>query len=220
MVPDFLEVYERLYASIGDLGWWPAETRDEVVVGAILTQNTSWKNVEKSLSVLREEGALNLKTISTLEPEYLSGLIRSSGFHNQKASRLIDLSKRILERYGSIERMKREKESVSADFLRNIKGVGRETLDSLLVYALDKPVFVVDKYTERIFSRLGLLSEKYEMEDFRSDVKESFGSDVGKLKNFHGMIVQLAKDHCRKKPLCEGCPLSEICGYYTDVMLP
>ncbi|AKA47855.1 hypothetical protein IX51_00765 [uncultured archaeon] len=214
------EIYRVLYSDMGDLGWWPAESPDEVVIGTVLTQNTSWKNVEKSLEKLRESGMMSLRRISEADVENLSLLIKSSGFYNQKSMRLKDLASRIVERYGSVGMMSMDRTDSLAEFLKNIKGVGQETMDSILLYALEKPVFVIDKYTERVFSRVGVLDSGMTAGDFRDITPVDLDHDVGKLKNFHGMIVQLAKEHCKKEPLCEGCPLSGNCRYYTEVMLP
>lgn len=217
---DLTRFYQILFDELGDLKWWPADSLDEVVIGAILTQNTSWTNVERSLSVLRSNGRLSLKGISLTDTEDLSKLIRSSGFHNQKAERLRNLSSRILEVYGSLEKMGGAGESELRDFLKNMKGVGQETMDSILLYALKKPVFVMDKYTERIFSRIGIIESNETPESMRKKAPAILGLDVEKLKNFHAMLVQLAKHHCRKKPLCEGCPMTKECKYYREVILP
>lgn len=210
-------IYDLLFAEMGDLGWWPAESADEVVIGAILTQNTNWNNVEKALAELRKAGLLSLESLSRVETGELSSLIRSSGFHNQKAARLKDLSSRIVSGYGSLERMSLNDTLELVDFLRPIKGVGQETLDSILLYALDKPVFVLDNYSTRIFSRAGFSVLE---NDIRKHVAEELSHDVERLKNFHAMLVQLAKNHCRKKPSCKGCPLSASCKYYREFMFP
>lgn len=221
IVPDSVAlVYEKLYSRMGDLGWWPAETPDEVVIGSILTQNTNWNNVEKSLDRLRHNGLMSLGDLASADRAALASIIRSSGFYNQKSSRLIDLSRRIHENYGGLEGMADETTLDLASFLDGVKGVGRETRDSILLYALDRPVFVMDKYTERIFRRTGHIEGHDGLTDFRDRIPKLLGYDVDKLKNFHGMIVQLAKDHCRKNPICRGCPLSETCDYYREAMLP
>lgn len=204
--------YERLFERYGDTGWWPGDTRDEVIIGAVLTQNTSWTNVEMALQKLREAGILSLQRIGETERQPLSGLIRSSGFYNQKSERLILLSREIISRYGDVSGMLRRDLQELTNFLKPLKGVGQETLDSILLYALDKPVFVVDKYTMRIFSRAGI-NESNNISEIKNLVSQVFGQDLEKLKNLHGMIVFLAKDHCKSKPVCSNCPLLEICSY-------
>lgn len=214
------DIYEKLYEEMGDLGWWPGDDPDEVLIGSILTQNTSWNNVEKALDVLRKNDCLSLECISSKKHRALSEMIRSSGFHNQKAQRLIDISRKILERYGSLKAMSSDSEKDLAEFLFSMKGVGEETRDSILLYALGKPVFVVDKYTERIFLRTGTISADSELKTVRETVPQLMELDTGKLKNFHGMLVKLAKEHCRTRPECSGCPLSGSCKYYKEEMLP
>ncbi len=217
---DIQEIHSQLFMVMGDLGWWPAGSKDEVIIGTILTQNTSWNNVSKALEQLRKIDCLCLDCISAKSKDELSRLIKSSGFYKQKAERLIDLASRILGKYGSISRMAEADTSELVDFLSRIKGVGKETMDSILLYALDKPVFVVDKYTERIFTRTGVISNATEMKRLKEAIPGILENDIGKLKNFHGMIVKLAKENCRKKPLCSGCQLSSSCNYYNETMLP
>ncbi len=203
---------ELLYARYGDTGWWPADSRDEVVIGTILTQNTSWSNVEKAIDQLRIAGCLSLKCICTLDIGELERLIRSTGFFRQKAERLRSLACSIVSRYQGLEgMMKAPREEVEA-FLHSQKGVGQETLDSILLYALDFPEFVVDKYTLRIFSRTGII-ENPTIGNVKEAVLSSGISSLDELKNLHGMIVYLGKDHCRTKPKCLGCPLFENCQY-------
>ncbi len=214
------EMYGKLYSEMGDLGWWPGETSEEVLIGAILTQNTSWTNVEKALAHLREEGCLSLECIATMEKERLSEVIRSAGFHNQKAERLIDLSSLIISRYGSLEEMASESPEELSEFLISRRGIGEETRDAILLYALNKRAFVVDKYTHRIFVRTGIISDESGMPEAKESIEKDDGYTLDMLKNFHGMIVRLAKEHCRKKPICSGCPLSGSCRYYTETMLP
>ncbi len=206
------EMDKRLYERYGNTRWWPAETRDEVVIGTILTQNTSWSNVEKAIDQLRLAGCLSLKCICTLESGKLETLIRSAGFFRQKAERLRNLSCSIVSRYGGLEKMITEPREEVEKFLSSQKGVGRETLDSILLYALDFPEFVVDKYTLRIFSRTGIEQEPT-IESVKEAVASSGIRDPDALKNLHGMIVYLGKDHCRTKPKCSGCPLLENCQY-------
>lgn len=214
------EIYRHLFQEMGDLGWWPGESPDEVLIGTILTQNTSWRNVEMALSELRHSGKLSLDSISGMETVKLSDLIRSSGFHNQKAERLKDLSTRIIEKYGTIEMMSLSATDEVIDFLRTIRGIGQETLDSILLYVLDRAVFVIDKYTLRIFSRVGLTASDERHERIKQMVVQDLDGDVSRLKNLHGMLVQLAKNNCRKKPVCSGCPLSSLCRYHREIMLP
>ncbi|PYB68893.1 endonuclease III domain-containing protein [Thermoplasma sp. Kam2015] len=200
-------IYDDLFCIYGDLRWWPADSRDEVVIGAILTQNTSWNNVEKAISRLKENGLMTLADISRCDRQKLAEIIRPAGFYNQKADRLISISRSVVERFGSIENIKDLQTAIS--FFSGLKGIGQETLDSILLYALDFPVFVIDRYTKRFIERCyGITGE-----NIKRDVEEEI-NDVRRLKNLHAMIVQISKDHCRKVPECEGCPLNNRCIYF------
>jgi endonuclease-3 related protein len=199
-----LEIYEALLKRFGPQEWWPMSGRFsppewEVEVGAILTQNAAWKNVEKALDNLIREGITRKKDILRVHEKKLAELIIPSGYYNQKARKL-----RILAGFSG----KPTRES-----LLSLWGIGPETADSILLYAYGVPEFVVDAYTRRIFTRLGILSGK----ETYSEVKEVFESripaDVELYKEFHALIVRLAKENCRTKPECGGCPLEGRCGY-------
>ncbi|MGC8609076.1 MAG: endonuclease III domain-containing protein, partial [Thermoplasmata archaeon] len=196
-----------LFRIYGELGWWPAQSREEVLIGAILTQNTNWKNVEKAIENMKKNGILTLSDINKIETERLSEIIKSSGFHNQKAERLKILASLILQKYGKLENMKDLSDARS--FLSSIKGIGPETRDSILLYALDFPVFVIDSYTIRFLSRYSNIDD---YGNLATDVTKNIPT-VDRLKNFHGMIVQVSKDYCRKDPLCDLCPINEKCMY-------
>lgn len=208
-IPD---LYSKLYSYYGETGWWPAETPDEIVVGTILTQNTSWRNVEISIQKLKENNIASLHDIASSEVKELADIIKSSGFYMQKASRLIDISNAIITTYGNLEELKHCSRDESREFLSKLKGIGQETMDCILLYVLEKPVFVVDKYTLRMFSRVGI-ENKESLEAKKAVVEKNLDYDVSKLKNLHGMIVELGKEFCKAKPLCIGCPLKEQCDY-------
>ncbi len=209
------KLHDALYSTYGTTGWWPADSPDEVIAGTILTQNTSWTNVEKAIQALKANGPVTLQSICSMPLELLEAKIRSSGFYRQKAARLKDLSCAILRNYGSVESMAMHHQDEVSDFLKNIKGVGQETLDSILLYALGKPVFVVDKYTARIFQRTGLM-DKPDLRSIKNEVHSLLDKNTDALKNFHGMIVYLGKDYCRTKPLCGNCPVNNLCAYATN----
>ncbi len=207
-------MHSLLFERYGDLKWWPAETDDEVVIGSILTQNTSWSNVEKCITNLKRNNICSLSALSSLEPDVLAPIIRSSGFYNQKAKRLIDISRIITGNYSTLERMSGFPVDELELFLKDVKGVGRETMDSILSYALHKPVFVVDKYTIRIFSRIGIRGGRLDIDTIKGLISDTLGNDGDMLRNFHAMLVYLGKDHCRTKPLCPDCPVRSVCGYF------
>ncbi|MDD3269078.1 MAG: endonuclease III domain-containing protein [Syntrophomonadaceae bacterium] len=203
-----LEIYETLLKTYGPRNWWPAKTPYEMMVGAILTQNTSWRNVEKAINNLK--GCLTPEFVSSVPNEELALLIRSSGYHNQKAIKL----KSLTEWFGKYAYCAASAKKVDGEILREellaIKGVGRETADSILTYALDKPFFVVDAYTKRILYRLGCdLSGSYD--DIRTKIEQGIPNDLYIYNEFHALIVEHAKRYCMKTPSCEGCPLEEKC---------
>ncbi len=201
-----LDLLLELY---GPQGWWPAETRFEVIVGAILTQNTAWKNVEKAIANLKREGCLTPDRILSCPEERLKELIRPAGFYNQKAARLKEVSRFLLE-HGGLEGLDVLPTEELRSLLLSIKGIGRETADSILLYAFDRPVFVVDRYTYRIFTRLGIWKGPFDYEGIRELVEKEI-KDVKELQEFHALLVEHAKRYCRKKPLCNDCPLNQLC---------
>ena len=204
----FKELYNNLFDHYGDLQWWPSESDDETVIGCILTQNTSWKNVEKAIETMKKSDVITLNDVRTLPVDKLRELIRSSGFFNQKSIYLKEISNEIINNYGSLSNMKGRNIKEIEDFISGIKGVGNETKESIMLYALDYPVFVVDAYTFRFLERYYGL--KFTRKEIRKIAEEEF-PDVNSLKNFHGMLVNLGKDFCRKQPLCNSCFLRNSC---------
>lgn len=213
-MPDLMKIYSRLLDHYGPRNWWPAETPFEVAVGAILTQNTNWSNVEKAIVNLCAAEALDCDRVCELDRQELETLIRSSGFFRQKAERLQLFCHHLRDNYhGSLEKMlSHPLETVRAELLQ-LKGIGPETADSILLYAGERPSFVVDAYTVRLFSRVGLLegSEKYEQ--IRSLFMQQLPRQSSLYNEYHALIVIHCKEHCRKRPLCPDCPLEERCLY-------
>lgn len=207
-----LHIFRLLLERYGPLHWWPAETPFEVCVGAILTQNTNWLNVEKALANLKGEGVLTVAGLWELPVERLAELIRPAGFFRVKSQRLKDFLGYLVDRYqGSLDLMFAGDWRALRDELLAVRGIGRETCDSILLYAGGKPSFVVDAYTRRLFSRLGLLSEKDDYETVRSFFMDVLPHDSELFNEYHALIVEHCKRYCRKKPVCEGCPLKELC---------
>ena len=202
-------LYQSLLSFYGPQGWWPAETPFEVIVGAILTQNTAWRNVEKAISNLKKENCLTPERILSCPEEKLKELIRPVGFYNQKAQRLKEVSRFIVE-HGGLEKLSKIPTNELRKMLLSLKGIGRETADSILLYAFERPVFVVDKYTHRIFTRLGLWNGPFDYERIRELVEREI-RNVSDLKEFHALLVEHAKRYCRKNPLCDECPLRSAC---------
>lgn len=204
-----LSLYNRLFRALGPQHWWPGETPLEIAVGAILTQNTAWSNVEKAISNLKSAGYLDFKKLSELSDADLARLIRPAGYFNIKAKRLKTFIRWVVERYGSLERMFEQ----SADSLRRelltVNGIGPETADSILLYAGGKPVFVIDAYTKRIFSRHFLMSADGDYETYQKLMMTRLAADPRLYNEYHALIVIAGKEFCRKrKPLCTECPLN------------
>lgn len=206
-----MEVFDALLKRYGALHWWPADTPIEVCVGAILTQNTNWGNVEKAMVNLKREGLLSVEALWEIDQERLAELIRPSGFFNIKSARLKDFLGWLLERHGSLDAMFGGDWRLLREELLSVRGIGRETCDAILLYAGGKPSFVVDAYTKRLFSRLGLVRELDSYEQVRSLFMDALPADSELFNEYHALIVEQCKRHCNKKPLCERCPLQGFC---------
>ncbi len=206
---NLLDLYNRLLETFGYQNWWPVDydyhkihktdPKDEIIIGAILTQNTAWKNVEKALDNLKSKHALSLNVIKTMDINLLQSLIRPAGFFKRKSLILKEISNNMHD-------------NIKRDELLNIKGIGKETADSILLYAYDKPYFVIDAYTKRILERVFNIKFK-EYDEYAFFIKSQVQEDINLYKEYHALIVKLAKEHCLKKPLCEGCILKDSCEH-------
>ncbi|MHC4757431.1 MAG: endonuclease III domain-containing protein [Planctomycetota bacterium] len=206
-----MEIYQLLYDRFGPQHWWPGQTRFEMITGAILTQNTNWKNVEKAIANLKAAHLLLPHRINDLEPEKLAEFIRPAGYYNIKAKRLKNFVRWLFEQYeGLLESL----DSVDTGLLRaellSIKGIGLETADSILLYALDRPVFVVDAYTARVAVRHHLIEPQTDYNQLQNLFQYNLQQDSQLFNEYHALLVKLGKDFCRTKPLCEGCPLESL----------
>lgn len=205
------KIYGRLYAAFGRQHWWPGETAFEVAVGAILTQNTNWGNVEKAIGNLKKEGILDAEHLLRMPVRELAGLIRPAGYFNVKAKRLKNFMEFLARDYGgSMTKMKGEAQAVIRRKLLSVNGIGPETADSIILYALEKPVFVIDAYTKRVLSRHGIIEHDFSYDDFQGLFHASLAKDAVMYNEYHALLVRLAKEHCRTKPLCGGCPVEGI----------
>jgi endonuclease-3 related protein len=205
-------IYGKLYKSFGSQRWWPADTPFEVMVGAILTQNTNWQNVEKAVVNLKKNKALDSLKLYRMPQNKLALLIRPAGYFNIKAKRLKNFLKFYHDNYGAKVKNMR---GVDSHILRNellcVNGVGQETADSILLYALHKPVFVVDAYTKRICFRHGLIPEDASYQDAQKLFMQNLKNDVQLFNEYHALLVRIGKDFCRKsKPRCGICPLKDL----------
>ena len=203
-----LAVYKTLHKTYGPQGWWPAKTHLEVIVGAILTQNTTWTNVEKAIVNLKKARLLSAKRLKDIPVRSLAGFIRPAGYYNIKANRLKNFVSILHKRYGgSVLRLSSEKTGRLRDILLGVNGIGPETCDSIMLYALNKRVFVVDAYTKRIFSRHGFIKESNDYHQVQKYFTDNLPRSKRLYSEFHALIVRLAKDFCRTKPDCKNCPL-------------
>lgn len=205
---DLITIYHSLFERFGPQHWWPGETPFEMIIGAVLTQNTSWTNVEKAISSLKASGHFSPDKLFKLPAETLAGLIRSSGYFNIKAKRLKNFLSFLFEEYeGNIDKLLREDCSTLRHKLLKVNGLGPETVDSILLYAAGYPVFVVDAYTRRIFSRHGFEIMEDGYHNIQSLFMENLRKDPVLFNEYHALIVRVGKELCKKKPLCNLCPL-------------
>lgn len=206
-----LRIFHDLSSTYGDLGWWPGDTRFEIMVGAVLTQNTAWTNVEKAIANLRTGDALTLDAMLDMPATQLAALIRPSGYFNVKADRLGHLCRFIVDNGGEAGL-----DAMPTDDLRpallGVKGIGPETCDDILLYAYHRPVFVIDAYTRRLLQRHGLAQGDEPYEVLRAGFERALGPNVPLFQAYHGLIVEHAKRACAVKPRCAGCCLSSTCA--------
>ena len=208
MKPPIHEAYGLLLDRFGTQHWWPARTRLEMMVGAILTQNTAWTNVEKAIANLRKNRLLSFGALLNAPVEQIAGQIRPAGYFNQKAGYLKGMAETIQARFGgSLNKLFSLGTPALRRELLSWKGVGAETADSILLYAAKRPAFVVDAYTKRVCSRHGWIGEKAKYDEVAKLFTDHLPEDVGLFNEYHALIVRLCKEHCNTKPKCEGCPL-------------
>lgn len=204
-----LKLYNELMDRLGPSNWWPGETAFEVAVGAILTQNTNWGNVEKAILNLKGNGLLDPEKMFQEEMDRLSELIRPAGYFRVKAERLKNFLVFLHLNFDlSMDKLRSENTGKLRQALLKVKGIGPETADSILLYALERPVFVVDAYTKRIFSRHGLMKQERDYAEFQDFVMDRLPRDVVLYNEYHALIVRAGKNWCKKsRPLCSKCPL-------------
>lgn len=209
--PPLAEALETLFRRWGPQHWWPGRTRLEVCVGAILTQNTAWRNVERAIASLRAAGALNVRSLHDADLRTLAAWIRPAGCGNVKARRLRAFTTLLLDDFGgSLDALLR----LPVDELRNrllaVHGIGPETADCMVLYAARQPVFVVDAYTRRFMARHGWARPQAGYDELAALFVAALPREAALFNEYHALIVALGKEHCRKSPLCEGCPLQHL----------
>lgn len=204
-------IYKKLYNFFGKQNWWPAKTKLEVIIGAILTQNTAWSNVERAIDNLRDRNLLSLEKLYKTDEDELANLIKPAGYFNVKAKRLRNILEFIQNQYqGKLEKIKKKDTNKLRKQLLDVNGIGPETADSILLYAFDKPIFVIDAYTKRIFSRLKMASLNSTYDELQELFMKNLNKDVSLFNEYHALIVKLGKDYCKKnKPKCNECPVRD-----------
>jgi len=217
---NLLLIYKILVSEYNHQNWWPGDSPFEVIIGAILTQSVSWTNVEKAIKNLKNEGILEPEKLHKKEAGEIASHIKSSLYYNQKAIKIKNFVHFFFQEFeGNIQKMSEENSKTLRKKLLGIKGLGEETVDSILLYACDKPVFVVDAYTRRIFSRYGFVKEDSTYRDIQTLFMKSLPKDIRLYNDYHAQIVYLGKNICKTVPRCTFCPIREIndnlkCRYY------
>jgi len=207
-------IYRTLYSEFGPQHWWPGDTPFEIAVGAILTQNTNWANVERAIDNLKARGALDPEVLYRMPITRLARLIRPAGYFNVKAKRLKNFITFLVERYeGEMDNMKSIDPVYLREELLGINGIGPETADSILLYALDIPVFVIDAYTRRVLTRHGLASGEESYEELQDLFHKAIEPEKEIYNEFHALFVRLGKEYCKPRPVCDLCPLNNKRGH-------
>ncbi len=204
----WMRMFEALFDAFGPQHWWPGETPLEVAIGAILTQNTNWRNVERAIQNLKERDLIDVDKLLKLSEDELKELIRPSGFFNVKARRLRNFLE-FLRKHGGLEGLKKFDTYEVRQMLLRVPGIGFETADSVILYALEKPIFVVDAYTRRYLKRHGFIEGTEHYDEIRKLFEDNLPKDVELYKEYHALIVKLGKVYCKSKPVCENCPLNK-----------
>lgn len=203
-----LRIFDRLLAAFGKRHWWPGDTPLEIMVGAVLTQNTAWKNVERAIANMKRAGIMDLQRLFEIDVDALAEIIRPAGFFNIKSKRLKNLIRVICEKFnGSIDTMGSIEPARLRQLLLDVDGIGYETADSILLYALEKPIFVVDAYTKRFLNHHRLYDGNGDYTATQEFFMDNLPSDTYLFNEFHALIVALCQHYCKKIPVCRGCPL-------------
>ncbi len=207
------ETYRRLYAHFGPQHWWPAKSAFEVILGAILTQNTAWTNVELALANLKRAGLLHVGRLHKAREQRLAGLIRPSGYYRLKAKKLRAFTRFLSEKHhGRLSHLFRLETGVLRAELLTVYGIGPETADSIILYAARQPIFVVDAYTRRVAARLGLADADASYEELQQLFQEHLPRAEPLFNEYHALLVALGKYYCQKRtPRCGACPLQGLC---------
>jgi endonuclease-3 related protein len=202
------DIYNALYKSFGPQDWWPGDSPFEIAVGAILTQNTNWGNVEKAIQNLKREKCLSAKKLHEMPHNKLALFIKPAGYFNVKAKRLKNFLSFLSKHYkGSMKRMETTDTVSLRESLLDVNGIGPETADSILLYSLGRPVFVIDAYTKRVLNRHGIVSDDVTYHEMQELFHKNLPEDVQLFNEYHALFVMAGKHYCKPKPRCDGCPL-------------
>ncbi len=202
-------IFETLLSAFGSRHWWPGDSPLEVMVGAVLTQNTSWKNVEKAIANMKDRSIMDMTRLAEIDERELAEIIRPAGFYNVKSRRLKAFIADFHRRFnGSIEGTASVTTQALRDYLLDIDGIGPETADSILLYALERPVFVVDAYTKRFLKNHRLFVGSVDYHEVQRFFVDNLPEDTHVFNEFHALIVYLCQQFCRKRPECTACPLA------------
>jgi len=209
--PRLLDIYDHLFRAYGPQRWWPGETPFEVIIGAILTQAVAWTGVERAIDALKAEGLLSAPALRAVPSDRLAALLRPTGYFNAKAAKVKAMAAFLARHEDDLDRLfDRQVEPLRGELL-DIHGVGEETADSIILYAAGKPSFVIDAYTRRILERLRLGPDGRRYADYRAWFHDHLPPDARLFNEYHALLVRLGKDVCRKRPLCQVCPLLALC---------
>jgi len=211
-VIEVLEIYKILFNHFGHQNWWPADTRDEIIIGSILTQSVSWQNVDKAINNLKQNNQISLEVLHSSTAEVIAPLIIPTLYYNVKARKLKNFCDFLFERFeGDLDKHFALELPELRKLLLNVKGIGEETADCILLYAGQKLSFVIDAYTKRIFHRLGYTDANISYHQLQKFITDRISLDLDLYQDFHAQLVMLGKDFCKPKPKCEECPLGGVC---------
>ncbi|MCL4383035.1 endonuclease [Candidatus Marsarchaeota archaeon] len=212
--PDALNlnlIYNEMKSHFGFLNWWPGDTKLEIVLGAILTQQTSWKNVEKAINKMKQNNAMDFDYISACDLKNLEKRINNVSFYKQKARYIKNIFQFIKTRYGSLENLFKLDKKELRKTLLSMNGIGNETADSIILYAANKKKFVIDAYTKRVMHRIFGIDKNIKYEKLQEYFENNLKNNLSLYKDFHAQFVELGKNYCRTKPFCINCPLNKMC---------
>jgi endonuclease-3 related protein len=209
-------IYSRLNKRFGFLNWWPADSKFEIIIGAILTQQASWKNVEKAIFNMKKEHILDIDAVYGVKTEVLENIIKPSGFYKQKAKRIKAFVEHVKNQHGTLENMLVQNSNKLRKELLSLNGIGKETADSIMLYAAGKPIFVIDAYTKRIMKRIYKIEKEMDYDSLQDSITSKIPKNIKLYKDFHAQFVELGKNYCKSTPKCTECPIKTLCKHSVE----